>query len=192
MPPSSEDCSSTVTISPADKTTLNKAIADAEAYYDTIKDKAAYAEVAAALKKAIDAAKDVAASDNVTESAVAQAIKTVNAGRETAKAEVAAIDKQAEDEAAAKAVADAISALPAEAGLDDKAAVEAARKAYDALTEEQKKLVPEDVLKKLTTAEAQVEAAEEAAEVVSITKCRIAVKDRTYTGHGHNVELQKY
>lgn len=171
-----------VTISPADKTTLNKAIADAEAYYDAIKDKAAYAEVAAALKKAIDAAKDVAANDNVTESAVAQAIKDINGATDKAKADVAAIDKQAADEAAAKAVADAINALPAEAGLDDKAAVEAARKAYDALTEDQKKLVPEDVVKKLTTAEEQVEAAEEAAEVISITKCRITVKDRTYTG----------
>ena len=38
------------------------------------------------------------------------------------------------------------------------------------------------MLKKLATAEEQVKAAEEAAEVVSITKCRIAVKDRTYTG----------
>jgi hypothetical protein len=51
-----------VTISPVDKAELNKAIADAEAYYDTIKDKAAYADVAATLKKAIDDEKTVAAN----------------------------------------------------------------------------------------------------------------------------------
>ncbi|MER2143609.1 MAG: fibronectin type III domain-containing protein, partial [Eubacteriales bacterium] len=129
-----------------------------------------------------DDAKTVAANPSTDENAVAQAINAVDAGLETAKAEVAAIDRQAGDEAAAKAAADAIKALPAEAGLDDKAAVEAARKAYDALTEDQKKLVPEDVLKRLATAEAQVVAAEEAAKVVSITECRITVMDHTYTG----------
>ena len=39
---------------------------------------------------------------------------------------------------------------------DDKSAVEAARKAYNALTEDQKKLVPKDVLERLAAAEEAV------------------------------------
>ena len=73
----------------------------------------------------------------------------------------AAEAKKAADEAAAKKVVDLINALPANAGVGDKDAVTAARAAYDALTDDQKKLVSGDVLAKLTTAEAQVQAAEE-------------------------------
>ena len=90
--------------------------------------------------------------------------------------------KQAEDKAAAKSVADAIQALSDSAGTGDKEAVAKARAAYDALTEDQKKLIPEDVLAKLTTAEQQVQTAEEAAQKVNITACQLTVKDQTYTG----------
>lgn len=74
----------------------------------------------------------------------------------------AAEKKEADDTAAAKKVTDAINALPAsdKVATTDKAAIEAARKAYDALTADQKKKVPADVLKKLTDAETALKAAE--------------------------------
>ena len=168
------------TISPADKTELNKAIAATKEYCDSIRD---YTDIAAALKTAIDAAEKVAKNDNVTEADIAAAISTLNGAMDTAKADV----KKADDEAAAKKAVDAINALPDNAGLDDKAAVEAARADYDALTDDQKKLVPEDVLAKLTAAEEQVKAAEEGAddesETIHIANCKITAKDRVYTGN---------
>ncbi|MCR5230911.1 MAG: Ig-like domain-containing protein, partial [Solobacterium sp.] len=53
----------------------------------------------------------------------------------------AAIAKLKEDAAAAEAVYEMIDSLPSPVTLDDKAAVEAARAAYEALTDEQKELV---------------------------------------------------
>ena len=101
--------------------------------------------------------------------------------QEQAEEEQAAA-KQAADESAAKSVADAIQALSDSAGTGDKEAVAKARAAYDALTEDQKKLIPEDVLAKLTAAEQQVRESEEAAQKVNITACKITVKSQTYTG----------
>ena len=74
----------------------------------------------------------------------------------------AAEKKEVDDTAAAKKVIDAINALPAsnKVATTDKAAIEAARKAYDALTADQKKKVPADVLKKLADAETALKAAE--------------------------------
>ena len=56
-----------------------------------------------------------------------------------------------------------INALPEEATLVDKAAIKAARDAYDALTDAQKALVSTDTFKKLTDAETALAAAETAA-----------------------------
>lgn len=72
-------------------------------------------------------------------------------------------EKYAADKAEAEKVEDQIAALPAAEDMTvetieaDKAAIEAAREAYDALTEDQKALVDEDAV-------ADLEAAEEAAE----------------------------
>ena len=96
--------------------------------------------------------------------------------------EEAARKKAEEDKAAADKVIKAIKALGTEVGLDDKDAVTTARAAYDALTDDQKKLVSEDVVKMLTAAEEQVKAAEEAAKTVNIADCVITVKNQTYTG----------
>ncbi len=60
---------------------------------------------------------------------------------------------KAADAAAAQAVKDMIDALPEDITEDDRAAVEAARAAYDELTDAQKELIDEDTLKKLTDAE---------------------------------------
>ena len=64
-------------------------------------------------------------------------------------------DAAAADEAAAQKVTDLINALPEgnKVTEKDKTAVEAARAAYDALTDAQKKLVSEATLKRLTDAE---------------------------------------
>ncbi|MBR3273351.1 MAG: fibronectin type III domain-containing protein [Clostridia bacterium] len=145
-----------VTISPADKTALNAAIDSAAKYGDNIKD---YSEIVATLNTAIEAARAVAANDNAAPDAIADAVTKLNTAAEAAKAAVEA----AKNQAAAQAVIDAIKALPEPATPANKDAVAEARKAYDTLTDAQKALVPADVLKKLTDAEAAVAATEKTA-----------------------------
>ena len=69
------------------------------------------------------------------------------------------------DQAAAEAVEDLFDALPAADAvtLNDKETIEAARAAYNALTDEQKALISAEELAKLTDAEAALAAAEKAA-----------------------------
>jgi len=146
-----------VTIQPIDKTDLNEAIADAKTYYNSIKDETIYSEVASALKTAIDSAKLTAADDNADETAV----NSSKAAILQAKADAEAGKKEVDDVIAADKVADAISKLPAgdQVAVSDKAAIETAREAYKDLTEDQKKKVSGDVLKKLTDAENALEEA---------------------------------
>ena len=66
---------------------------------------------------------------------------------------------------AAKAVEDQINALPAEITLDAKETVEAARAAFDALSDDQKNLIDGETLNKLTAAETVI-ADREAAKAV--------------------------
>lgn len=72
------------------------------------------------------------------------------------------VQKDAEDVKAAEDTAKVLDALPAAADVkpEDKEAIEKARAAYDALTDEQKKKVDPAALKKLTDAEAALKAAE--------------------------------
>ena len=176
-----------VKISPADRAALNAAIAAAEEYYNGIAGNADYADIAPTLKTAIDAAKAVAENENSMESEIAAAISALNGAVDAAKGGV----KKVDDEAAANGVIALINALPANAGVGDKHAVTAARVAYDALTDDQKKLVSGDVLAKLTTAEAQVQAAEEEARKIDISKCKITVKSVTYTGKAVTTKAMK-
>ena len=147
-------------INPVDKTDLNTAIEEAEAYYESIKEDDVYAQVAEALKNAIDEAKKYT-NDNVAEKEVKEAIETIKAAKDDAEEG----KKEADDTVVANEVADAINALPAsdKVATTDKAAIEAARKAYDALTADQKKKVSADTLKKLTDAETALKAAEKKA-----------------------------
>ena len=148
------------------------------------------AEEEAARKAAEEAAKKAAEEEAAKKAAEEAAKKAAEeeaakkAAEEAAKkaAEEEAAAKQAADEVAAKSVVDAIGALGDKVGVNDKSAVEAARKAYDALTDDQKKLVPAEVLARLATAEQQVKEAEEAAKTTKISDCTITVKDLTYTG----------
>ena len=116
----------------------------------TIKDaRAAYDKLTEAQKKVADAEYDT------TEKLESSEKKLANKKAEK---------KATEDKAAADAAVAKISKLPNNAGVDDEAAVKAARDAYDALTEDQKKLVDASILKKLTNAEESVAKAKKAAE----------------------------
>ncbi|SNU09461.1 Ig-like domain (group 2), partial [Lachnospiraceae bacterium] len=75
----------------------------------------------------------------------------------------AAEKKAADDAVAAKKVTDLVNALPANVEVKDAGAVKTARTAYDSLTVEQKALVPEDTVKKLEKAEADLKTAKEEA-----------------------------
>ena len=146
-----------------DKTALNAAIAEAEALYDGIKDNADYTDIADTLKAAIDNARAVANSDEADQDAVNAAKDAITTAKTTADTDKKSVDDKKEaDASAAKAAADKIDALPAadKVTANDRAAIEAAREAYDALTADQKKLVPAETLKKLEADEAALEAAE--------------------------------
>ncbi len=81
--------------------------------------------------------------------------KVTNADTLTeAKAALAQLKKAADDKAAADAAIDKINGIGSvTASADSKKKIDEARKAYDALTDDQKKLVPDEILNKLTGAE---------------------------------------
>ena len=90
-----------------------------------------------------------------------QTLKALTDAEAALKALQDAADKEEEeeiaDETAAQAAADKIEAIGT-VTLSSQAAIKAARAAYDALTAEQKALVGAQILKKLTDAEAALEA----------------------------------
>jgi len=154
----SKEFNAKVDISAVDKADLQAAIENTQKYYESIKDNDDYKEIAGTLKTALDTANVIAANDNVTSSEVEDAVTNISGAKSTAENAVKSVD----DKKTAKAVTDKISALPSsdKVATTDKEAIEEARKAYDALTEDQKKLVDADTLKKLTDAEAALTAAE--------------------------------
>ena len=140
-----------VKIDPVDKTDLKTAIESAETYYDSIKEDTIYAAVASALQTAIVEAKEIAGNDNVTAAKVSAAIEKIDQATADAKAKKKDID----DTIAANAVSSLINALPGEdeVRVTDAEEIAAARKAYDALTKDQKAKVSSDTVEKLTAAE---------------------------------------
>ena len=134
-----------------DKTALNNAITAAETLYNSIKDDTNYSTIASTLKTAIDAAKEVADSETADQAAVDTAKTAIT----TAKTNAEAAKKDVDDTNAANAVITQINALPAadDVTTANKEAIEAARAAYNALTDDQKKKVDATVLAKLTDAE---------------------------------------
>ena len=83
-----------------------------------------------------------------------------------AEEKIAAIEKEIQDTAAAKQVSDSIDELKVieELTIDDKEAVENARKAFNALTDDQKAKVSKETLDKLAAAEKAIAAAKAAAD----------------------------
>ena len=111
-------------------------------------------------KEAIEAAR--AAYDALTDEQKALVTPEDLAKLTAAEAALAAAEKAAADQVAADAVVALFDALPAVENitLDNKEAIEAARAAYDALTDEQKALVTPEDLAKLTAAEEALAALE--------------------------------
>ena len=95
-------------------------------------------------REAIEAARN--AYDALTEEQ--QSYVTNYSVLTAAEAELKALEEQAADQAAADAVTEQINSLPAADALtlEDKAAVEAAREAYEALTDAQKQYVTEETV----------------------------------------------
>ena len=100
--------------------------------------------------------------------------------------------KAADDKKAADAVIDAVNKLPAAVTLADDAAVRAAQKAYDALTSDQKALVPKAVTDKLKAAAEQIAKARSEAgqpvvdkgRIYTVGKFKYKVTDPDSTGKG--------
>jgi hypothetical protein len=166
----------TVTVVPVNKTALNDALTNANNYLDTIKNDADYVAPSSDLSTAISTVNAVLTNDNVTEAQVAQAITDVNNAVTTAKSDVKDID----DTKAAQAVTNKINALTAAENVStaDKTDIEAARAAYDELTEDQKAKVSADTLEKLTDAETALAAAEkDAADQAAANDVTSAIND---------------
>ena len=166
----------TVTVVPVNKTALNDALTNANNYLDTIKNDADYEAPSSDLSTAISTVNAVLTNDNVTEAQVAQAITDVNNAVTTAKSDVKDID----DTKAAQAVTNKINALTAAENVStaDKTDIEAARAAYDELTEDQKAKVSADTLEKLTDAETALSSAEkDAADQAAANDVTSAIND---------------
>ena len=141
-----------VRILPVNRDSLISTVSEARAYYNEIKDNDDYAQAAKDLLDAITDAEAVAENDNAKESDIRTALTAIIDAIADAQAKVKDID-------AVNAVKNLIDALPSGDTMStaDKDAIEAARKAYEDLTDAQKAKVPADVLKKLTDAETAIE-----------------------------------
>ncbi len=114
-------------------------------------------EAKEAAYKAIDEAED----EEAVSAALAEAKKALNEIKtdaelfkeETEAATKAAAEKTAADTKEAKKAETAIAAIPENITTDNKDVIAAARAAYNALTNDQKKLLPTEVVTKLTKAE---------------------------------------
>ncbi len=155
----SEDDFVEAKINPVDKTDLNNAIKEAEAYYNTIKVNSDYSEQKEALGSAISTAKLLAGNDNVTAAEVSEGITAVNSAKATAETAVEGIiesNKEAftAEKATQKNNADAL----AKDGDSDasRKLIEDAKKAIDAIdfdntkTLDDNKAALADIITKLT------------------------------------------
>ena len=118
----------------------------------TLESEKAITETRTAYNALTDAQKNLVGEDNL-------------AKLTTAEKKLAELKEQAEnqkkDQAAADAAAGKIDAIGDKITLESKAAIEAARKAYDALTDAQKKLVSKETLAKLEKAEEELKKLED-------------------------------
>ena len=119
-------------------------------------------------KEAVEAAR--AAFDKLTETQQALVPKEAQEALAAAEAAIAKLEADAADKAAAAKVEETINALPAAADLTlaNKEAVEAARAAFDKLTEAQQALVSKEAQDKLAAAEARIAELEKPDEPVEL------------------------
>ena len=173
------------------KTDLNTAITAAETLYNSIKDDTNYSTIASTLKTAIDASKAVADSETADQDAVDTAKTAIT----TAKTNAEAAKKDVDDTNAANPVITIINALPAadDVTTANKEAIEAARAAYNALTDDQKKKVDATVLAKLTDAETALQDAidTEAAQGATDTINALPDADKVTTADKDAIEAAR-
>uniref|UniRef100_UPI00258B204B dockerin type I domain-containing protein n=1 Tax=Ruminococcus sp. TaxID=41978 RepID=UPI00258B204B len=134
--------------------------------------------VSTADKTDIEAAR--AAYDDLTEDQKAKVSADTLEKLTNAETALSAAEKDAADQAAANDVTSAINDLPAAEDITtaDKTDIEAARKAYDELTDDQKEKVSADTLEKLTDAETALAAAEkDAADQAAANDVISAIND---------------
>ena len=141
-------------------------LTDAEAEYQKLADKAAAdaviakisaigkVELTADCKAKIDAAREAYTALSDEQKELVSNLKALTDAENEYKslADKAAADKAAADKVAADAVIDKINAI-GNVTKDSGDAIKNARDAYDKLTDDQKKLVPDEILKKLTDVE---------------------------------------
>ena len=167
--------------------------AAANAVSDTINALPEADKVATTDKEAIEAARK--AYNELTDDQKAKVeADTLKKLTDAEEALAAAEKKDADDTATANAVSDTINALPEadKVATTDKEAIEAARKAYDKLTDEQKAKVDADTLKKLTDAEEALAAAEQkAAEEQAAKELAAAKKNAQKAMNAQVVVTQK-
>ncbi|MBR4759082.1 MAG: fibronectin type III domain-containing protein [Lachnospiraceae bacterium] len=146
----------TVKVFLCDHKDIDEKISVAREYYDRIKNDSAYATIATDLKKAIEDAKKTTDDYDVSADELSTALAALSTAINTAQSGV----KDADDAKAANSVSDKIEALktPDQITLADRSSIEAARSAYNALTDDQKAKVSADTLKKLTDAENRIQA----------------------------------
>ena len=143
---------------------------------------------AKAVENAIDALPSAADATLENKEAIEAARAAYNDLNDAQKALVpqASLTKLADNERkienleAAKAVTDAINALPATVTLDDVQTVSAARAAYNALSNDAKLLVPADTLAKLTDAEAAIanmQAADAVTNLINAIPATVTTQD---------------
>ena len=134
-------------------------------------------------KDAVTAARNAFNELTNTQSALVTNYQVLVAAETT----IVALEKEAADKAAAKAVEDKIAALPATITLDNKAAVDSARAEYNALTDEQKSLVTnyqklldaENSIADLEKAQADKEAAQVVINKIAALPAAITLDDKS-------------
>ncbi|MEE0957652.1 MAG: dockerin type I domain-containing protein [Ruminococcus sp.] len=170
LPPVTKDETYTATFASEDKAVKNVIV--------LINALPAAADVTVADKAQIESAR--AAYDALTDDQKAKVSDETLEKLTAAETALAAAQKEEADTTAANTVATAINALPASNAVTtaDKDAIEAARAAYDALTDAQKALVTADTLKVLTDAEDVIAAAEVTKQINDLPE-EIKLSDKT-------------
>ncbi|MDO4289001.1 MAG: Ig-like domain-containing protein [Eubacterium sp.] len=174
-----------------------KVLSDAEARIDALEAEAADKAAAQSVVDAIDALtapEAMTLADKASVEAARAAYDALTDAQkayvanlevlEAAEARIVEIEADLEDQAVAQSVIDMIEDLGDITSLDQKTAVQAARNAYDKLTDSQKAYVSENVLKVLTDAETKISELEKVQEEAGKPEQKPAEKPTAGNGEG--------
>ncbi|MBE6142007.1 MAG: hypothetical protein E7175_04140 [Erysipelotrichaceae bacterium] len=151
------EASITVSVAENNKEALVNAINNTDSYYDNIKDK--YDIFANDVQDAINKANEVSNNPNVTEAEIAKAIEELNNAITKAQNDVTKIEETIET---INKIGDV------KYDTESKDAINAARKVYDGLTDEQKDQLGEDYINILTNAETKYASEKKTADILFI------------------------